>query len=69
MRQGVSIALPPSRKGRLSNQVLMSMSEVEQIKLAGIVSCGTKRKTEFAAECRIVVIDLICDSMLVFYED
>ena len=47
----------------------MSMSEIEQIKLAVVVLFGAKRKTEFAAECRVLVIDLICDNMRGFYED
>ena len=68
MRKGVFIALP-SRKGTLRHQVLMSMSEIEQIELAGIVFCGAKGKTELVAKRRVLIIDLTCHGKVGFNED
>jgi hypothetical protein len=67
MREGVFIALP--FKEGLRHQVLMSMSEIEQIELAGIVFCGAKGKTELVAKRRVLKIDLTCHGKLVFNQD
>ena len=53
----------------MHQQVLMPMSEIEQIELAGIVFCGAKGKTELAAKRRVLIIDLTCHGNLGFNED
>ena len=50
-------------------QILMSMSEIEQIELADIMFRGANGKTELSAKRRVLVLDLTCHGMVDFYED
>lgn len=48
----------------MSHQLFITTSKIEQIELTGVMFLGAPRKAEFAAEQRVLVIDLTRDSLL-----
>jgi hypothetical protein len=48
----------------LSHQLFITTSKIEQIELTGVMFLGAPRKAEFAAEQRVLVIDLTRNSLL-----
>ena len=48
----------------MSHQLFITTSKIEQIELTGVMFLGAPRKAEFAAEQRVLVIDLTRNSLL-----